>query len=167
MSDQEVSTPDRDALRVELQEALGSVRHWQMLGIQAAGFIVAGVVVLIGYGFAQKQAGIFLLGSPLPVILLALYISGLSAATNQVVLSIRIEDELHIRETLSLAREYARNYLRLAEPQLEVVSAKRPRDRYFNHKWFLGPVAILLYAAGLGQLGLFVLGLVLYNYRLF
>src|SRR5262249_3947207 len=59
--DQEASAPDRDALRIELQEALGSVRHWQMVGVQAAGFIVAANVVLIGYGFAQKQAGMFLL----------------------------------------------------------------------------------------------------------
>jgi hypothetical protein len=164
---QEVSTSDRDALRLELQEALGSVRHWQVLGIQATGFVVAGNVVLIGYGFTQKQAGMFLIGSTLPLITLALYMITVSAVFSLVDLSIRIEDGLHIHKTHSLARTYARNYLRLTEPQLEVISAQGPRDRNLSLKWFTKTVAIILYAACLGQLGLFVLCFVHYNYRIF
>jgi len=165
--DQEASAPDRDALRIELQEALGSVRHWQMVGVQAAGFILTADIVLIGYGFTQKHAGMFLLASTLPVILLAVHIIGISSSTNQIALVIRIEDELHIRETQSLARIYARNYLRLAGPQLEAVIAQGPRGRTLSLKWFITPEAIVLYAASLGQVGLFVLCLVLYNYRFF
>jgi len=164
--DQEVSTPDRDALRVELQEALGSVRHWQMLSVQAAGFIVAANVVLIGYGFSQKEAGMFLLASTLPVILLAVHLAGISSSTNQIALAIQIEDELHIRETQSLARIYARNYLRLTEPQLKDVIAQGPRPRNLSLNSFITPVAVSLYAASVGQVGLFVLYLVLYNYRI-
>src|SRR5689334_8388063 len=78
--DQEASAPDRDALRVELQEALGSVRHWQMLSIQTAGFIIAANIVLIGYGFTQKLAGMFLIGSTLPLNLLAVHIAGISSS---------------------------------------------------------------------------------------
>ena len=68
--DQGTRTPDRDTLRVELQEALGSVRHWQVQAVQTAGFILAANIVLIGYGFSQKHAGMFLIGSALPLILL-------------------------------------------------------------------------------------------------
>jgi hypothetical protein len=138
-----------------------------MLGIQAAGFIVAGNVVLIGYGFTQKQAGIFLLGSALPVILLAVYMITVSAAAGLIVLSIRIEDELHIREMHSLARTYARSNLRLTGPQLKVIGAQEPRDRNLSLKWFIKPAAIILYAATLGQLGLFVPCFTVYNYRIF
>jgi hypothetical protein len=164
---QEIATSDPDALRLELQEALGSVRHWQMMSVQATGFIVAGNVVLIGYGFTQKQAGMFLLGSVLPVILLALFIITVSAEAGLIVLSLRIEQELHIRKKHSLARTYARSYLRLTGPQLEVIAAQEPRDRNLTRKWFIRPVAIILYAASLGQLGLFVLCFALYNYRFF
>jgi hypothetical protein len=165
--DQEASSPDRDALCVELQEALGSVRHWQMVGVQAAGFIVAANIVLIGYGFTQKDAGMFLLASTLPVTLLAVHIIGISSSTNQIALAIRIEDEFHIRETQSLARIYARNYLRSAGPTLEAVIAQGPRGRTLSLKWFITPEAIVLYAASLGQVGLFVLFLVRYNYGFF
>src|SRR5262249_40118478 len=160
--DQEISAADRDALCVELQEALGSVRHWQMLGVQAAGFIVAANVVLIGYGFTQKEAGMFHLASTLPVILLAVHIAGISSSTNQIALAIQIDDGFHIHETQSLARIYARNYLRSAGPQLEAVIAQGPRGRNLSLKLFITPVAIFLYAASLGQVGLFVLYLVLY-----
>ena len=165
--DQEASAPDRDALRIELQEALGSVRHWQMVGVQAAGFILAANIVLIGYGFTQKHAGMFLLASTLPVILLGVHIIGISSSTNQIALAILIENELHIRETQSLARIYARNYLRSAGPQLEAVIAQGPRGRNLSLKLFITPVAIFLYAASLGQVGLFALFLVHYNYRFF
>jgi hypothetical protein len=137
-----------------------------MLGIQTAGFIIAANVVLIGYGFTQKQAGMFLIASTLPLVLLAVHIAGLSSSTNQIALAIRIEDELHIRETQSLARIYPRNYLRSTELQLEAVRAQGPRGRNLSLKLFITPVAIVLYAASLGQLGLFVLYLVLYHYRI-
>ena len=136
-----------------------------MVGVQAAGFIVAADIVLIGYGFAQKHAGMFLLASMLPVILLAVHIIGISSSTNQIALAIQIEDEFHIRETQSLARIYARNYLRSAGPQLEAVIAQGPRDRTLSLKWFITLEAIVLYAASLGQVGLFALFFVRYNYR--
>jgi hypothetical protein len=164
--DQEASAPHRDALLVELQEALGSVRHWQMLGIQTAGFIIAANIVLIGYGLSQKEAGMFLLGSVLPLTLLAVHIAGISSSTNQIALAIRIEDELHIHERHSLARIYARNYLRSAGPQLEAAIAQGPRGPNLSLKMFITPGAIVLYAFILGQVGLFVLYLVHYHYRI-
>lgn len=138
-----------------------------MLGFQAAGFIVAGNVVLIGYGFTQKQAGMFLLGSVLPVILLAVYMITVSNAAGLIVLSTRIEDELHIGEVHSLARTYARSNLRLTGPQLEAIAAQEPSNRNLSLKWFIKLAAIIFYAASLGQLGLFVLCFALYDYPIF
>jgi hypothetical protein len=123
--------------------------------------------VLIGYGFTQKQAGMFLIGSALPLITLALYMITVSAVYSLVVLSIRIEDDLHIPKTHSLARTYARNYLRLTGPELEGISAQEPRDRNLSFKWFTKSVAIILYVTSLGQVGLFVLFFGIYNYRIF
>jgi type II secretory pathway component PulK len=109
----------------------------------------------------------FLLASGVPVVLLAVYMITVSAAASLIVLSIRIEDDLHIHETRSLARTYARSHLRLTGPQLEDVSTQEPRDRNLSLKWFTKPVAIILYVASIGQLGLFVLCFVFYNYRIF
>jgi hypothetical protein len=138
-----------------------------MVGVQAAGFIIAANIVVIGYGFTQKHAGMFLIACTLPLVLLVAHIAGLSSSTNQIALAIRIEDELHIRETQSLARIYARNYLRSAGPQLEAAIAQGPRGRTLSLKWFITPVAMVLYAASLAQVGLFALFLVHYNYRFF
>jgi hypothetical protein len=138
-----------------------------MLGIQTAGFIIAANIVVIGYGFTQKHAGMFLFASTLPLVLLVVHIAGLSSSTNQIALAIRSEDELHIREAQSLARIYAENYLRSAGPQLEAAIARGPRGRTLILKWFITPGAIVLYAASLGQVGLFALFLVHYNYQFF
>jgi hypothetical protein len=43
-----------EALRLELQEAIVSFRHWTSQMTQAAGFIVTADVVLISYGFSQS-----------------------------------------------------------------------------------------------------------------
>ena len=62
--------PDNESLRLELQQAILTVRQWSSLLIQMAGFITTADVVLISYGFAQKLAGVLLLASALPIILL-------------------------------------------------------------------------------------------------
>jgi hypothetical protein len=114
----------------------------------------------------RKKPGLFLLASTLPLILLAVHIIGISSSTNQIALAIRIEDEFHIHETQSLAKIYAKRYLRSVGPQLEAVIAQGPRGRNLSLKSFITPEAIVVYAASLGQVGLFVLYLVLYNYRI-
>jgi hypothetical protein len=109
----------------------------------------------------------FLIGSALPLITLALYMITVSAVSSIAALSIRIEDELDIPKTHSLARTYARNYLRLTEPELDAISTKEPQDRNLSLRWFGKTAAIILYVASLGQLGLFFLSSVHYNYRIF
>jgi hypothetical protein len=164
----EISTshPDPDSLRLELQEALVTVRHWQTQSIQAAGFIVAGNVRLVAYGFSQKQAGIFLVGSVLPIILLMVYSLAISAAAPLIMLAIKLERDLQIRGH-SLAATYARNHLWLGNVDIENLNdAEVQKLGLEKRRWFFNLTAIILYICTMGQIVLGILCLTIYHYRL-
>jgi hypothetical protein len=65
--------PDNEALRLELQEALATYRHWVTQLTQVVGFTVAADVVLISYAFSQRLAGILLFASAVPILILVMY----------------------------------------------------------------------------------------------
>lgn len=50
--------PDNESVRLELQEAIATLRHWTSQVTQAAGFIATGDILLLSYGFSQKLAAI-------------------------------------------------------------------------------------------------------------
>lgn len=50
---------DKEAVRLELQEALVSFRQQATLGVQVAGFIAAADSLLLIAGFSQHRSGIF------------------------------------------------------------------------------------------------------------
>jgi hypothetical protein len=62
--------PDNESLRIELQEALVTYRHWVSQLTQAAGFFTTADVVLAGYGFSQRLAIILLAASAFPMLIL-------------------------------------------------------------------------------------------------
>ena len=64
--------PDNESLRLELQEALVTYRHWVTQLTQVTGFAVAADVVLISYAFSQRLAGILLLASAVPILILVM-----------------------------------------------------------------------------------------------
>jgi hypothetical protein len=161
---QGISSPDPDALRLELQEAIVTVRHWQTLGFQATGFIIAGNVVLLGYGFSQKQAGIFLLGSAVPMILLFVYLLTFSAAVRTIMLVIKLERDLEIRSH-SLGATFARNLLGLTDADLVRLTDADLESFSFDNLMIHTP-PIILYIASISQIILFVLCLTLFHYRL-
>jgi uncharacterized membrane protein (DUF106 family) len=138
---------------------------------QVAGFLIAGDVILLSYGFSQKVAAILLLASVAPMIILAMYLIILSVAGPLVGLILRLERKLLIRED-SLGTTYLRSHMRSIAASLgdiENLNDEQIRNLNLNTvKGHLGRkklIPIILCAATIAQVGLFVLSLTVYHYR--
>ena len=163
-------TPDNESLRLELQEALAAFQHWTSQLTQTAGFVATGDVVLISYGFSQKLAGILLVASALPVALLFVYLMIGNYIVVLVGLIPKIERRLQIRGD-SLGATYmwvgARS-MGFAYGAIKDLSDEEVRRLDLGLSWhhlLKTPFPILLYAAAIAQVGLFVLGLTVFQYR--
>lgn len=163
-------SPEDEALRLELQEAIVSFRHWTSQMTQAAGFIVTGDVVLISYGFSQKLAGILLLASALPIGILLVYLVVMSIVTPLAHLILKIERKLKIRED-SLGVTFAQIHLRsmianhkaiecLDDEEVRILPLSGP-----TIGWLKKTIPLILYAATIVQIGLFVLSLEVFHYH--
>lgn len=162
--------PDNESLRLELQEAVVTVRHWSSNLIQTSGFVTTGDVVLISYGFAQKLAGILLVASTLPMGLLLIFLIVGSMVSPLVSLVLRIERSLLIQKD-SLGATLARTNLRpsgFAFGDIEKLDDEKVRELNLSGsrwRWLSRPVPIILYTATAIQLGLFILALTVFHYR--
>jgi hypothetical protein len=160
--------PDNESLRLELQQALGAYQHWVTVLTQVNGFITAADVALISYGFSQRLAAILLVASGAPMLILAMYILVGSIASPLVNLVLRIERRLQIRKD-SLGATYVHTYFRSTTPTLsshiEYLSDEEVRQLDLKWERFWGPIPIILYAATVVQVGLFVLSLTVFHYR--
>lgn len=162
-------TPDNESLRLELQEALATYRHWVTQLTQVTGFAIAADVVLISYAFSQRLAGILLLASAVPILILIMYMVVGSIACPLVDLVLRIERRLLIRQD-SLGATYIHTYFRSMAP---VLGGRRIEDlddeevRHLNLKWdsLRSPISLILYTSTLGGIVIFVLCLTVFHYR--
>lgn len=162
--------PDNESLRLELQETILTVRQWSSLLIQMVGVTTTADVVLISYGFAQKLAGIFLLASILPVILLCIIFRLISMLTPLANLVLRIERRLLIR-TDSLGATFLYASLRpsgITIDDIEKIDDDKIRELNLNKsiwQWLRRPAPIILCVATAVQLTLFVLAFVVFHHR--
>jgi hypothetical protein len=161
---------NNESLRLELQEALtlGTYRHWVAQLTQVTGFFVAADVVLVSYGFSQKLAGILLVASGLPMLILVMYMVVGSIASPFVDLVLRIERRLLIRKD-SLGATYVHTYFRSMAPTFgsRIEDLDDEQVRHLNLKWdsLWSPIPIIAYVSTAGQVGLFVLSLTVFHYR--
>ncbi len=162
---------DNESLRLELQEAIVTIRHWYSLLIQTAGFMITADVVLISYGFAQKLAGILLLASALPIGIFFIYsIVGGAMVTPLVILVQRIERKLLVGED-SLGATFKSSLGRLIGADLSDTEhardekVRKPSPISSRWQWLWSPVPMMLYMATATQLGIFVLALAVFHYR--
>jgi hypothetical protein len=160
--------PDNESLRLELQEALATYRHWVVQLTQVVGFAVAADVVLVSYAFSQRLAGVLLLASAVPILILVMYMMVGSIACPLVDLVLRIERRLLIRKD-SLDATYVHTYFRSMTPALgsRIEDLDDEEVRHLNLKWdsLWSPIPIILYASTLGGVGIFVLCLTVFHYR--
>src|SRR5437016_626371 len=89
--------PDNESLRLELQEAIVTYRHWTSQLTQVAGIIGTANVVLLSYGFTQRLAAILLAASTMPLALLLIYLLIGSQLVSLINLILRFERRLLIR----------------------------------------------------------------------
>lgn len=159
------------SMRMELQEAIGTYRHWISQLTQLTGFFLAANGLLLGYGFSQKIAGILLVASFAPVFILIMYLVILTFAGPVISLILRLERKLKIRED-SLGATFVRvHYIRSEIPPpgiIEDLSDEQVRDLNLTRPWqdsCLDPIPIILYVCTVAQIGLFVASLTVFHYR--
>jgi hypothetical protein len=162
-------SPDNESLRLELQEAIVTIRHWSSTLVQTTGFIATANVVLLSYGFAQKLAGIILLASALPIGILLIFRIVVLATTPFVSLVLRIERELLIRKD-SLGASLARTFLRPSGPFADIEDLDDAEVRELDlsgstWRWLRRPIPITICASAAAHLVLFVLALTVFHYR--
>jgi hypothetical protein len=159
-----------ESLRLELQETTTSYRQWVSQLTQVAGFIAAGNVLLLTYGFSQKLAVILLFASGFPMITLLMYLYIWSINIPLTNLMLRIERKLLIRED-SLAAMFFRGQPRSIAPAVGTIEeltdeeVRRLNPSLSIRKWIWTPVPIILYSSTISQLGLFVLSLTVFDYQ--
>jgi hypothetical protein len=160
--------PDKESLRLELQEAIETYRHLFSQLTQIAGFIATADVVLLSYGFSQKLAAILLLASFGPIYILVIYLligSFLARLTN---LILKLERRLLIRKE-SIGATYMRSYFRYASHPLSgrIEDLSDEEVLHLRPKWdsLWAPIPIILYVVSALQAGVFVLSLTLFHYR--
>lgn len=160
--------PDNESLRIELQEALVTYRHWVSQLTQITGFFVTADVVLVSYGFAQKLAAILLVASGGPMLILIMYMVVAHFASALVNLILRIERRLLIRKD-SLGATFVRTYFGTMIPAVggHIEDLNDEELRHLDLKWksHWAAIPIILYAATVVQVGLFVLSLTVFHYR--
>ena len=160
--------PDNESLRLELQEAIVTYRHWVSQLTQVAGIVGTANVVLLSYGFSQRLAAILLAASTMPIFLLLLYFLVGSRLAPLITLILRFERALLIRK-VSIGATYVRSYSRSVPHALSgrIEDLDDEEVRHLNLNWDSpwGPIPIILYASSALQVGLFVLSLTVFHYR--
>jgi hypothetical protein len=160
--------PDNESLRLELQEAIVTYRHWVSQLTQVAGFLVAADAILLSYGFSQRLAAILLVASGGPIVILIMQMVVGSIASPLIYLVLRIERKLLIR-TDSLGVTFVRTFFRSVTPapSSRIEDLSDEEISHLNLEWasLWSPIPIILSAATVVQLGLFVLSLTVFHYR--
>ena len=169
MSD--LGLPDAESLRLELQEAIASFRHQNVLLTQSFGIFVTANTLLLAYGFAQRKSGILFLASLLPLGLLFLAIELTTSLVPVTYVATRLEESLSLHEVplvttfigtrhgilFSLLSSIEDSY----DPKTHSF-AKKMSSRLFlknrQSRWLLWAFVV--------QLCLFIVSLTVYHYRL-
>jgi len=135
-----------------------------------AGFIATADSVLLAYGFAQKESGILLIASIMPLILLVSYLEIYLSTVPVIYVAISLEKELGLGDD-ALVRTFARTNLRDIYSAINTNSDLKASEALdsvvHNLRWTLlnkrpGHVLILIFIA---QLGLFLVSIYSYHYR--
>jgi hypothetical protein len=157
------SEPADESLRLELQEAAGTLRHQMQLLTQAASFIATADSVLTAYGFAQKHSGILLVASVMPLFMLVAYVEIMTHAAPFAYVGIRLERKLRLRDS-PLLETYARARLAPLFKMTDRVSDLDESILYLRSRWLKMRSPKLIAIVFAGQLGLFLISVTVFHY---
>jgi hypothetical protein len=165
-----VEPEDRDALRVQMQQAIETFRHLSTLFVQSAGFLIATDGLLFGYGLAQKKAVPLLIASLAPLAITVVLMLILSHGLPVGYVAVRSEQRLLPREA-TLAQTYLMTKYPLAyswiAPSLEMEGDER-NQMLANPplRGMLGAkaLALALVIGSIAQLALFFVAQIWFDY---
>jgi hypothetical protein len=151
---------DADSLRFELQEATTTFRHQVALLIQAFGVIATVDSALLAYGFAQKESGILLVASMMPIVVLLIYFAIISGLIPVAYVAMRLERKLSMHEeSLITTWVLTRDDLPFsALGGIDSLDDPTKRDALLN----MVPLYLLKTQKGLALLGTFAAQLILF-----
>jgi len=89
---------DTESLRLELQESTTTFRHQIAILTQVFGIIATADSVLLAYGFTQRQSGILLVASVMPIIGLIMYSAIMTGLVPITYIGMRLERKLALHE---------------------------------------------------------------------
>jgi len=168
MSD--LTQPDAESLRLELQEALVTIRQQYSLLTQIFGIIATADSLLLAYGFTQRASGVLLVASFTPIIMLISFFEIVNNTVPMVYVAVTLEQRLNLRDA-PLAAMYVRTYLRdifatMGERTSMTDSAIRESILGLTRRsWLNSRPAYILYIVFIVQIGLFFISLLTYHYR--
>ena len=159
-----------ESLRLELQEALTTLRHLTTLITQVAAFVATADSLLLAYGFSQKIGGIFLIAATMPVIMLISFSVIANTVRPIIYVTLTLERELHLHDT-TLGVLYAKFHVPNILPSFDKLSNSResgiPKSilSFPARNWLASGPAYVIYAIFTVQIGLFLVSLRVYHFR--
>ena len=137
---------------------------------QGIGFIVTADSVLLAYGFSQRESGILLVASLMPVLGLFVFFHFQRVSTPVVYVAIALERRLRL-DDVPLIEIHARKGFK--QVYALVANAKDVADESVRDSilalsyrdWISLPIALMLYCIFVAQLILFIVSIVAYSYR--
>jgi hypothetical protein len=162
--------PDEESIRLELGEAIATFRDQAGRATQGIGIIVTADSVLLAYGFSQRESGILLVASLMPLFGLIAFFHFLRISTPLIYVAVVLERRLRLYDAplmwIHAKRGYKKVYDLVSNAQdaadedvTDSVLAISYRD------WINLPEARVLYSIFAGQLILFLVSAIAYNYR--
>jgi hypothetical protein len=165
-----VKPPDDESLRLELREAITTIRHQIALEIQTVGFIISAGAILVAYGFSQKLSGILLIASFIPIAILLLFIHVNKGLLPVSYVAMKLEKELSItRDPLITTWMRMRDDFPVSLIA-DIDKLDQANVNFFARQvipWYLlrSQKCLLVLAVFIGQVCLFITSLTIFHYR--
>jgi hypothetical protein len=162
--------PDEESIRLELREAIATFRDQTGRVTQGIGIIVTADSVLLAYGFSQRDSGILLVASLMPLFGLTAFFHFLRISTPIIYVAIVLERRLRLDETpliwIHAQKGYKKVYDLVARAQDAADENVRDCVLALSYRdWISLPEARVFYCIFAGQLILFLISAVTYDYR--
>lgn len=166
----EVRPPDDESLRLELREAIATIRHQIALEIQTVGVIISAGAILVAYGFSQRLSGILLIASFIPIAILLVFIHVNKGLVPVSYIAIKLEKRLSIVEDpLMTTWILMRDDFPFSQVE-DIDNLDEATVRSYVKQaipWYLlrSQKCLLVLAIFIAQVCLFVVSLAVFNYR--
>lgn len=162
--------PDAESLRLELQQAIITIRQQYSLLTQIFGIIATADSILLAYGFTQRVSSVILVASFMPIIMLISSVVIGSMTVPVVYVGATLEHRLKLVDTPLVAMSvpgYARGIFATGG-QRTIMTETEIRESILSvslRSFLTNQAAYILYATFTVQIFLFLISLIVYNYR--